>query len=106
MILMRATSITRAIGRGEGLNIEILGPEMSTSEASSIWAQKVMHSHTVTVAEFIDPWLEDKVYSGIALSYCHARLHTWLEGRYDNLMPELTLSPSQGSMNSATGLEF
>jgi hypothetical protein len=26
-----------------------------------------------------------------------------LAGPYDNPMPELTLSPSQGSMNSATG---
>jgi hypothetical protein len=28
---------------------------------------------------------------------------TWLSGQYDSPMPELTLSPSQGSMNSATG---
>jgi hypothetical protein len=31
-----------------------------------------------------------------------ARQATWLAGRYDNPMSELTLSPSQGSMNSAT----
>jgi hypothetical protein len=28
------------------------------------------------VAEFIDPWLGDKVNSGIGLSYRHARLHS------------------------------
>ena len=28
---------------------------------------------------------------------------TWLVGRCDNPMPELTLSPCQGSMNSANG---
>jgi hypothetical protein len=27
---------------------------------------------------------------------------TWLADRYDNPMPELALSPSQGSMNAAT----
>ena len=31
-----------------------------------------------------------------------ARQSTWLAGRYNNPMPELILSPSQGSMNSAT----
>ncbi len=29
------------------------------------------------VAEFIDPWLGDKVNSGIGLSYRHARLQGW-----------------------------
>jgi hypothetical protein len=52
------------------------------------------------VAEFIDPWLGDKVNSGLGLSYRNARLY--MAGRYDNPMPELILSPSQGSMNSAT----
>ncbi len=42
-----------------------------------------------------------KVDPDIGLSYRSARLH-WLAGRYDNPMPEITLSPSQGSMNSAT----
>jgi hypothetical protein len=37
--MMRATSVTRAIGRW-ALKIETLGPEMSTSEVSVIWAQK------------------------------------------------------------------
>jgi hypothetical protein len=31
-----------------------------------------------------------------------ARQATWLAGRYDNPMPELTLSPQSGTMNSAT----
>ncbi len=39
------------------------------------------------VAEFIAPWLGEKVNSDKGLSYS---------------MPELTLSPSQGSMNTAT----
>ncbi len=47
------------------------------------------------VAEFINPDWGDKVKP--------ARLHG-LEGRYDNPMPELTLSPSHGSMKSAIGL--
>ncbi len=46
----------------------------------------------------IDPDRErgDKVNSGIGLSYLSARIHG-LAGRYDNSMPESTLSPSQGS---------
>ncbi len=42
-----------------------------------------------SVAEFIDLWLGAKVNSGIGLSY---RTPTWLAGRYDNPMPELTLA--------------
>ncbi len=49
------------------------------------------------------PWLGDKVDPGIGLSYRPDRL-LGLAGRHDNPMPELTLSPCQGSMNSATGL--
>ncbi len=44
------------------------------------------------VAEFINPDWGDKVNFGIGLSYRPARLHG-LAGRYDNPMPELTLSP-------------
>ncbi len=41
MILMRATYITRAIGRGGPLKIEtFLGPLIATSEESAISAQK------------------------------------------------------------------
>jgi hypothetical protein len=42
MILMLATSITRAIGKGggEAENETVVGHEMATSEASAIWAQK------------------------------------------------------------------
>ncbi len=53
------------------------------------------------VVEFIDPDWGDKVNSDIGLSYWPARLHR-IVGGYDN--PELTLSPIQGSMNSATGV--
>ncbi len=53
------------------------------------------------VAVFLDPDCGDKVNSGRGLSYRPSRLHG-LAGQYDNPMPESTLSPSQGSMNSAT----
>ncbi len=49
----------------------------------------------IPVAEFIGP------DSGLGLSYRPERLHG-LASRYDNPMQELTLSPSHGSMNSAT----
>ncbi len=56
------------------------------------------------VVEFIDPWLGDKVNSDKGLSYRPARLHVQA-GRYDNRMPELTLSPQSGIyLNSATDL--
>ncbi len=52
------------------------------------------------VAEFVDPCLGDKVYFGIGLSYRS------LTCRYDNPMPELTLSPNQWFMNLATVPSF
>ncbi len=51
-----------------------------------------LETHKVPVAKFIVPDRRDKVDSGIALSYRPARLY-WLAGRYDNPMPETTLSP-------------
>jgi hypothetical protein len=51
--------------------------------------------------KFVDPNWGDKVNSGMGLSYRPARLHG-LAGRYNNPMPEFALSPSHGSMNSAT----
>ncbi len=59
-------------------------------------------AYECAVAEFIDPWLGDKVDSGTGLSYRPASPCS-LPGRYDNLMPESNLSPQLGSMNSATG---
>ncbi len=56
-----------------------------------------------TVAKFIAPDWEDKVDSGIGLSYRLAMLHR-LAGRYDIPMPELTLSPQSETMNLATVL--
>ncbi len=53
---------------------------------------------TYPVAEFIDYWLRDKVSSDLGLSCRHARLNGW---RASTKNP-LSLSPSQGSMNSAT----
>ncbi len=43
MIFMGGKSISRAIGRGKGVALKIetfLVPEMATSEASVVWAQK------------------------------------------------------------------
>ncbi len=49
-----------------------------------------------TVAKFVVPDWRDIVDSGMGLlSYRPARLHR-LAGRYDNLMPESTISPSLG----------
>ncbi len=53
------------------------------------------------VAKFIVPDWGDKVDAGIGLSYLPARLHG-LAGRYDNPMPESTISPQRGTMNLAT----
>ncbi len=58
-------------------------------------------SNSTSMAEFIDPDWGDKVNSGIGLSYRPARPHG-LAGQYENPLLESTLSPSQGSMNSAT----
>ncbi len=44
------------------------------------------------VAKFITPGWEDKVDSGIGLSYWPSLLH-WLSGRYDNPMQESTIFP-------------
>jgi len=46
-------------------------------------------------AKFLVPDRGDVVDSSIGLSYRPARLHM-LAGRYDNPMPESTISPSQG----------
>jgi hypothetical protein len=48
------------------------------------------------------PWLEYIFDSGIGLSYRPASLCS-LAGRYDNPVPELTLSPQSGTMNLSTG---
>jgi hypothetical protein len=40
MVLMRATSLQRALEGVGPENQDFLGPEMATSEASAIWAQK------------------------------------------------------------------
>ncbi len=53
------------------------------------------------VTNFIVPYFGDKVDSGIGLSYRPAKLHR-LAGRYDNPMPESTISPIQELMNVAT----
>jgi hypothetical protein len=47
---------------------------------------------STTAAEFLVPDWGDKVNSGIGFSYRPAGLHR-LAGRYDNPMPELTISP-------------
>jgi hypothetical protein len=63
--------------------------------------QCLRHPDSNPVAEFIDLDWEGKVNSDLALSYQPARLHG-LAGRYGNPMPELTLSPIHGYMNSAS----
>ncbi len=63
-------------------------------------ASVVVVGEVTSVAKFIDPHCGDKVNSNIGLSYRPARLHG-LAGRYGNPLPESTLSPSQGSINSA-----
>jgi hypothetical protein len=40
MVLMRATSLRGALEGVGPENQDFLGPEMATSEASAIWAQK------------------------------------------------------------------
>jgi hypothetical protein len=45
--------------------------------------------------QILSPWLGDIVASGIALLFWPASLCS-LAGRYDNPMPESTISPSQG----------
>ncbi len=57
------------------------------------------------LAEFVDPWLGNKVNSGIGLS-CRPVSPGSLAGRYNNPMPELTLPLQSGSMNSATGVNL
>ncbi len=59
--------------------LSILGPGIDRDNCSQIHSQ----------------WLGDTVDSGIGLSYRPAILY-WLTGRYDNPMPESTISPSQG----------
>jgi hypothetical protein len=58
-----------------------------------------------SLAKFIVPDWGDKVDHGIGLSYRPAAGLHRLEGRYDNPMPESTLSPHSGTMNLATGKE-
>jgi hypothetical protein len=50
-----------------------------------------------TVVKFIVPDWGDKVNSGIGLSCRPARLHR-LAGRYGNLTPETTITPSQATV--------
>ncbi len=57
--------------------------------------QKFSEIHQAVEAKFrVLDW-GDKVNSGIGLSHQSARLHR-LAGRYENPMPESTISPSQG----------
>ncbi len=48
---------------------------------------------------------ENKIFYFLFYLFVPARhpMYSSLAGRYDNPMPELTLSPQSGSMNSATG---
>jgi hypothetical protein len=105
---------------GPQLFAEDLGGEFSVSwaGASSLlepWGQiirpwlgdKVNYGIGLALLEpwgqILRSWLGDNVNSGIGLSNRPASLCS-LAGRYDNPMPELTLSPQSGTMNLATGL--
>ncbi len=66
--------------------------------------REVRASETQSCSRIHRSWLGDKVYSGIYRVVVSARQTCSLVCRQDNPMPELTLSPSYGSLNSATGL--
>ncbi len=86
-------------GGGGGVGAAVCGNRfglavsLNISQLASVGGQEGRNFQFTPVAEFIDPDWGSKVNP--------ARLHGHA-GRYDNPMPELTLSPRQGSMNSAT----
>jgi hypothetical protein len=53
-------------------------------------------------AQFLVPDWGDKIGSGVGLSYRPVRLHR-LAWRYDNPMPESTLSPAQSTVDRVLG---
>ncbi len=58
---------------------------------------KLLPGLSKTCSRIHSPWVGDKVDSGIGLSYWPVLAHVvCMAGRYDNSMPELTLSPRQG----------
>ncbi len=84
---------------GHNRNIEkklggTIGGQSKIVCASFLGWDLVLHWRT-TVAKFLVSDSGDKVGSGIGLPYRPARVHR-LEGRYDNPMPESTISPIQG----------
>ncbi len=65
-----------------------------------------LHVHIIhNCSQVHSPWLEGIVDSGIGLSYRPASLCS-LADRYDNPLPELTLSPHSGTMNLDTDLWY
>jgi hypothetical protein len=68
--------------------------EISTQNSLTRRSLSYSVSSSCPAAKFIVPDRGDIVDSGIELSYRPARLHG-LAGRYENLMPESTFSPSQ-----------
>ncbi len=72
-------------------------PQMNSGRGSvqTRTQTKALLGSMLSVGEFIDPWLGDKVNSGIGLLYRPASLCS-LACRCDNLMPELTISSCQG----------
>jgi hypothetical protein len=59
----------------------------------------------VSCSQIHSPLIGDKVDSGIGLSYRPVSLCS-LSGRYDNTMPESTLSPQSKTMNLAFDIDF
>jgi hypothetical protein len=77
------------------------------STQSSSAAPQILHlsedAGTESSSQIRSPRLGDIVDSGIGLSYRAASLYS-LEGRYENPVPELTLSHQSWTKNLTTGL--
>ncbi len=88
------------------INIQYMLKPHNVHKILAEWLERLTgkaKSLNSSAPEFIDVWLGDKVNSGIGLLYRPASHYVaWRACQYDNPVPELTLSSSKGSMNSAT----
>ncbi len=85
-IISRIFFICSCSTAGESGNGNKVMPRMATKLKN---LKKHPSPQYETRGQILSPWLGDKVYYDIGSSYQTARL-------YDNLMPQLTISPSQG----------